>query len=419
VTDVRLIEFLGHGGLAHYALQLTRGLRENGLDAKLVTAHNHEFRERASTDEAVELFRTWNQHASAPIGPPTGRIQRLRRRLGRAGVFLFEWLRLLGYLERERPTWVQFGEVLSPLELPFLLWLKARGFHLADVCHNVQPFDPNPASSLLRKGGVVRAAVYGAIYRTFDLVFVHSDWSRREFLRLYRARPERVAVIPHGNEALFRSESASVDAPRLRERLNVPPDAPVALFFGTLVKYKGIEDLVRAFPTVLQQVPDAHLVIAGYPMLDMEQLRRQIAAAGIQSHVSLWPQYVPMGDVPSLMALATVAVFPYRSIDQSGALQVAYTFGVPVVATAVGGLHEVVEHDASGLVVPPGDGAALAAAVADLLRDPTRAARLGARARVLSETRFSWREVGRLAAARLLAATRSNVGGQAAARPAL
>ena len=99
--------------------------------------------------------------------------------------------------------------------------------------------------------------------------------------------------------------------------------------------------------------------------------------------------------------MARVAVFPYRSIDQSGALQVAYTFGVPAVATAVGGLPEAVEHGASGLVVPPGDPAALASALATLLADSSLAARYGARARELSETRYSWREVGRLAAGEL------------------
>jgi glycosyltransferase involved in cell wall biosynthesis len=198
-----------------------------------------------------------------------------------------------------------------------------------------------------------------------------------------------------------------VEPAGLRARLGISQGAPVALFFGTLIKYKGIEDLVGAFPAVLREVPDAHLVIAGYPMLDLEQLRRQIAEAGLAGQVTLWPEYVPMQDVPSLMAMATVAVFPYRSIDQSGALQVAYTFGVPVVATAVGGLHEVVEHGESGLVVAPADSTALGAAIVELLRDPARAARLGARGRVLSETRFSWREVGRQAAARLRDPSRS------------
>jgi glycosyltransferase involved in cell wall biosynthesis len=71
-----------------------------------------------------------------------------------------------------------------------------------------------------------------------------------------------------------------------------------------------------------------------------------------------------------------VIVCPYRDATQSGVVLTAYAFGVPVVVSAVGGLIEYVEHGRTGLVVPPGDANALAAAVGQLLLDPILQARI-------------------------------------------
>ena len=96
-----------------------------------------------------------------------------------------------------------------------------------------------------------------------------------------------------------------------------------------------------------------------------------------------------------MMGLATVAVYPYRSSTQSGALQVAYTFGRPVVATEVGGLPEAVEHGRSGFLVPAYSPPELADGILKLVMNPELAKVMGQYARHLSETRFSWKSVAR------------------------
>ena len=99
--------------------------------------------------------------------------------------------------------------------------------------------------------------------------------------------------------------------------------------------------------------------------------------------------------IGALMGIATVAVYPYRSSTQSGALQVAYTFGRPVIATAVGGLPEAVEEGRSGFLVPPQSPSALAEKIITLVSKPEPAKIMGEYARHLSETRFGWRSVAR------------------------
>jgi glycosyltransferase involved in cell wall biosynthesis len=106
-------------------------------------------------------------------------------------------------------------------------------------------------------------------------------------------------------------------------------------------------------------------------------------------------RYIPLEEVGALMGLATVAVYPYRSSTQSGALQVAYTFGRPVVATIVGGLPEAVEHGRSGFLVPANSPPELAEGILKLVTNYELAKVMGEYARHLSKTRFSWRSVAR------------------------
>ena len=178
----------------------------------------------------------------------------------------------------------------------------------------------------------------------------------------------------------------------LRARHGIAADAPVVVFFGTLLPSKGIEDLLEAFATVHARRPDAHLLIAGHPSRHMEdgQLEALAARLGIAEAVTVDAGYVPNEELGALMGLARVVVFPYRNATASGALQVAYAYGRPVIATRVGGLPEVVEEGESGLVVGPRRPDELAEAILAFVADPEAAERMGAHALHLSRTRFAW-----------------------------
>ena len=99
---------------------------------------------------------------------------------------------------------------------------------------------------------------------------------------------------------------------------------------------------------------------------------------------------MPGKQVGALIQRACVVVYPYQTATQSGAVQIAYTFGRPVIATTVGDLVNVVEHDRSVLLVPPGRPKRLAEAIIEIVTDPQRVERMGRYARHLSETRFAW-----------------------------
>ena len=318
-------------------------------------------------------------------GSPCARSRRLARLAASFVRVNAEWVRLSRHLLAMRPDVVQFGSIEHAIEAPYLWHLRRRGLVLADVVHEPE----------MRSNRGVRWAVdvrlYRAVYGVFDHLFIHGRANVARFAALYPGvPPERVHAIQMGSLAVLPPGSGNdVD---LRARHGIAADAPVAVFFGTLLPSKGIEDLIAAFVAVRARRADARLVIAGHPSRHMEdgQLERLAATMGIGDAVTVDAQYVPNEELGALMGLARVVVLPYRSATQSGALQVAYAYGRPVVATRVGALPEVVEEGRSGFVVAPQNPPELAEAILTLFADPDRARRMGDHARHLSETRHSW-----------------------------
>lgn len=172
--------------------------------------------------------------------------------------------------------------------------------------------------------------------------------------------------------------------------------APVVLYAGRLRTRKAVAVLLAAFARLRVEHPAAVLVVAGdgeqRPALEAQSRRLGIAAAvrflGAQ----------PRDAMPALYAAADLFCLPSLYEGFPLAILEAMAAGLPVVATAVAGVPEAVEHGVTGLLVPPEDAAALARALAELAADPERARRMGEAGRRRVETDFT---IPRIAAAYL------------------
>jgi glycosyltransferase involved in cell wall biosynthesis len=214
------------------------------------------------------------------------------------------------------------------------------------VCDNLVAHEPR----------VFDAAFTSWMMRNSDGYLVMSDSVERDLDRLKPGAPRR--RVPHPFYAQF--DRGRVTREQARAALGL--EGEVALFFGYVRRYKGLDTLLEAWPLVRARRP-ATLVVAGEFYEDAAPYRALAAAAGGEPAVRLLDRYVPDEQVEALFKAADLVVLPYRSGTQSGVTHVAYAMDVPVLTTDVGGLAEIVRPGETGLIVPPGDPRALADAV--------------------------------------------------------
>lgn len=387
------LEPAGRGGMIHYAFQLCRAMAAGGADVTLVTSTNYELAALPHNFSVEPTIELWDPKPPGRLShTPWAIAGRKIRRVGRAARHYRQWLAQIRRVRELQPDVVLLGDIRFPFDLLPLMLLERRARLLVDICHNVHPF---AAAGGLFDRSRWREWFYRRIYRLFDRVFVHFERNRDEFVSSFGIPREKVGVIVHGNEEIFRDlRTPGVDAAALRARIGLPADEPVVLFFGTLSRYKGIDILIDAFPEILKAT-GARLVLAGFPSpdFDVRAHETQARSRGVAEGIIWVPEYVASGDVAAWMELASVLVFPYRDIYQSGALHIAQAFGVPIVASAIGAMRDVIEDRKSGLLIAPENPGALAAAVIELLRDRELARQLGRNAAADAQGPFSWRTI--------------------------
>jgi glycosyltransferase involved in cell wall biosynthesis len=392
-VKIAVIEFAGKGGMIHYVFQLCRAMAQAGADVTLITEKNYELAALEHPFKVETLIDLWDPKPAGQLSTNWFAVTlRKLRRITRAVQYYAEWLKVIRYVAKLKPDVVQLGDIRFPGDLFPLMLLRRKAKLFADICHNVRPFSAGGKSGGLFDRSRSRRLFYQRIYKLFDVVFVHFDRNREEFTSTFGVPARKVGVVVHGNEELFDElRDPAVDALTLRQRLGIPDVDRVVLFFGTLSRYKGTDVLIEAFPRIRRET-GARLVLAGYPFhdFDVEAHKELTRKLGIEDAVTWLPEYIPSEHIVAWMRLASVIVFPYRDIYQSGAVHVAQTFGAPIVASAVGAFEDVIENEVSGLLVPREDVDALAGAVIRLLNDPDLAARLGARAAADAKGPFSW-----------------------------
>ena len=164
------------------------------------------------------------------------------------------------------------------------------------------------------------------------------------------------------------------------------------LFFGRILEYKGLPYLIKAQPLISQEIPDVKICIAGHgdTLTNYENLFSD------KSRFEIYNHFIESELMIELFQSSSLVVLPYNEASQSGVVSIAYSFSKPVIATSVGCLPEIVEHDKTGLIVPPRDEEKLAEAIVALLKDKKKRQRLGGNAYKKVTTEMSWDNVARL-----------------------
>lgn len=252
----------------------------------------------------------------------------------------------------------------------------ARSGRLVLTMHNYPP----GTNTMAPQKAAQRWALGLALQRAQRVIAV-SEALRRDLVVAYPETLEKCVTIPNGIET---QAPPSRQAAEIRAELGLPVEGRLVGMVARLARQKGIGDFIRAAKGVLDSYPSVAFVLAGDGPL-MGEARELRAELGIEAHLHF------VGRVEwarELISALDVLVISSLSEGSSLVGMEAMALGKPVVATAVGGVPEVVADGQTGILVQPGDPAALAAAVVEVLSDPARAEEMGERGRQRAAAHF-------------------------------
>lgn len=291
----------------------------------------------------------------------------------------FTWIAEGWRQRRARPDAIVICWWVWVWAIPYLtlLMIAGRRSRLVVQCHNISDKEPS----------WWKTSLSNALFRRANALVVHSQTGADE-------AAERL-----GNEA--RKKTTVLFLPVLAIGRDIPSreaakaslgldGKDVALFFGHIRPFKGLDVALRAW-AMLER--DVTLLVAGEVWFTGEQEYRQLAReCGVEDKVRFEFGFIPDSDVARYFAASDVVIAPYRHEAQSGVAMNAFHFERPVIASAVGGIPEIIRNGVNGFLVPPEDPAALAARVDEFFAIEDRAPL--ERGAAESARTYSWERYG-------------------------
>jgi D-inositol-3-phosphate glycosyltransferase len=240
-----------------------------------------------------------------------------------------------------------------------MVYYRILGKKIAITAHNVNAGQRDLQDSVLNR------ATLRIEYRLAHHIFVHTRKMRDRLCADFGVGREKVTVIRHPVNNAF--PDTGLTPARAKQRLGIKTGEKTMLCFGRLRPYKGIEYLLSAFDQLSAEGENYRLIIAGEAKKGSEKYYEDLQAA-IDRHpyrdrIIDRIEFIPDQDAELYLKAADVMVLPYKDIFQSGVLFLAYSFGLPVVATDVGSFREEIIEGKTGFLCQPCDSADLARAL--------------------------------------------------------
>lgn len=382
VAELRLVVALLTGGSDKpYALGLAGALAREGVGIEFVGSDELDCPEL----HALPGLRFYNLRGGQR--EDVGFIAKTLR------IAKYYW-RLLGFAAtvRARLLHVLWNNKFEVLDRTLLMaYYRLLGKRIVLTAHNVNAAARDGNDTWLNRASLRLQ------YRLCHHVFVHTDDMKRELVTDFGALSDRVSVVPFGlNDTI---PTTSVTPLEARRRLGLSAQDRTLLFFGRIAPYKGLEHLVAAVVILAKAGEVVKLVIGGRVERGSDDywrgIQHTIVREGIAHQVIQAIGFIPDEEVEQYFKAADAVALPYLRIFQSGVPFLAFSFGVPVIATDVGSLRDDVVLE-TGVLCRPGDAADLARAISVFFQ--SRLFRGGdlqrTRIRQYAAERHSWTAVG-------------------------
>lgn len=261
------------------------------------------------------------------------------------------------------------------------VWLKRLGLFRGKLILSVHGLDISNAS----KSQGMEKMWWKLLFRSADALVACSQSLAEAVCAFVPPCKNQIVVVHNGInvDRLTTGTDGVIDVD------NLPPKQPFILNVGTFEHKKGQDTLIRAFREVHRVFPEFCLVVIGRSGKAEQSLQRLVAGLELSNHVVLIRD-LPHPRVAAFLDKARLFVLSSREEPFGIVLLEAGVFGLPVIATAVGGVPEILEHDVTAYLVPPDDVSAMAAKIISLLETPAESKRLATNLRSHVAQNFSW-----------------------------
>ncbi|MGB5893121.1 MAG: glycosyltransferase family 4 protein, partial [Ignavibacteriaceae bacterium] len=299
----------------------------------------------------------------------------------------FEYLlKLFFYILNNKDAAVHFQFFRFKFDILFFVLLRLFNVKLIHTAHDVLPHETKKIDYLLNY----------FLYKASRKIIVHSSYIKNKLSSIFDIKKEKIEIVPHGNFDIYQSNSP-LSNEEAKKEFNLAPTDNVILFFGFIREYKGLDILLDAYSIVHKKNPEIKFIIAGSIATKSLSQAYRNKISRFQSDESLITNFnfIPSDKVATYFTAADFVVLPYKDIDHSGIVHMAYSFEIPIIATNVGDFAEVIEEGKSGYLVEKNDPDALADAIIEAFNNTEMKLNMKNYIRELNKNKYSWDESAR------------------------
>jgi glycosyltransferase involved in cell wall biosynthesis len=293
------------------------------------------------------LFPGKSQYSDEPNALPPD-IENLRKV---NSIHPFNWIKIGLELKSMAPELIIFRYWL-PFMAPcysVIAWIaKLNGkTKIATVIDNAIPHEPKfydiPVTKLF--------------FKISDYFICMAQKVKEDFQKL----SSKECALHH--HPMYENYGPKIEKKEAQKKLNLSDDQKIILFFGFIRDYKGLDWLIEAMSNAEVNSLNIKLIIAGEFYVDAKPYFDLVEKYELNDSIIWKNDFIPDREVSTYFCAADVVVLPYKSATQSGITQIAYYYELPVIATDVGGLSELIPHERTGLICEPNSGSISSAIV--------------------------------------------------------
>lgn len=366
-----IVDPWGTEGQSIYDVSLCSKLSELDQDVNLLTCTEFEFDYKQRNFPILRVFH----------GVRGRKLPRILKAIN----YFVSLVRLINVIKREKPEIIHYQFVGLPIMDYFVIkYLKKYNVKIVFTVHDIKP----GTDSFIQSIGLRR------FFQLFDNIIVHSEETRNRLCCAFDLNNRHIKVIPHGSYKLLLESSNSCSKTGAKKYLDIDERKKAILFFGTILPYKGLEFLIRAFAKITASHQECVLLIAGSTRgKSFQRYSDLIDNLKIEDRVKLFIKYIPRSKIIYFLKASEFIVLPYLECFTPGVAHLALSFGLPVIAFDVGAVRSVVKNGITGYLAKPKNINHLAKIMLHCLKNPHELLKIGNNAKDMMLSDHSWDKI--------------------------